>query len=148
MANLWRGYFGIENLNLTNPQRALLVNDLERLGPDVHPQPAYLCHWRYRLDNDAAIYEALFDFDQLTIARTKARLGTIFGVSPATIASNLTNVSFAGLTTTVITFSRAGTDYLRMALFGGTGSDYNDSHEEVLGYLFANLDQWEPEPVP
>ncbi len=142
----WRGYFGIENLALTNPQKVLLLDELERLGPDRHPQPAYLNHWRYRLDNQAAIYEALFDFEQLTIARTKSRLGTIFGVSPATIGSDVTETSFAGFITKVITFSRAGTDYLRMAIFGNTTSSYDESHAEVLGYLVANLAEWETEP--
>ena len=138
----WRGYFGIENLALTNPQRALLVDELERLGPDNHPQPSHLCHWRYRPDGDAAIYEALFDFSQLTIAKTKARLGTIFNVEPDRIDHDVTEIVFAGLVTQIFTFSRGGTDYLRMAIFGGTGSNYDDSHAEVLGYLSANMDDW------
>ncbi len=138
----WRGYFGIENLNLSGPQKALLVDELERLGPAEHPQPAYLNHWRYRADDEAAIYEALFDFEQLTIAKTKSRLGAIFNVSPATIGSDLVEISFAGFITKVITFSRSGTDYLRMAIFGNTTSSYDESHAEVLGYLFANLDEW------
>ena len=144
----WRGYFGIENLSLTNPQKAVLVGELERLGPDHHPQPAYLCHYRYRLDNDAAIYEALFDFDNLTIAKTKQRLGAIFGISPVTIGHSVTETAFADFQTTIVTFSRAGTDYIRMALFGGSGCDYMCSHAEVLGYLFSNPDQWQTEPGP
>lgn len=143
----WRGYFGIENLALTNAQRELLVIELERLGPPHHPQPAYLCHYRYRLDNDAAIYEALFDFDDLTIAKTKQRLGVIFGVSPVTIGHSILETDFAGLLTLVITFSRTGTDYIRMALFGGSGCCYFDSHAEVAGYLFANQAAWEGEPL-
>ncbi len=142
---LWRGYFGIENLNLTNPQKAILVDELERLGPSEHPQPAYLNHWRYRTDDQAAIYEAQFDFEQLTIAKTKSRLGVIFDVDPATIGSDLIETSFAGFITKVITFSRSGTDYLRMAIFGNTTSSYDESHAEVLGYLKDNLDEWEIE---
>lgn len=148
MAEYWRGYFGIESLALTDPQKTLLVAELEGLGPSEHPQPAYLNHWRYRLDNQAAIYEALFDFGQLTIAKTKTRLGAIFGISPVTIGHTVTETDFAGLATLVITFSRTGTDYIRMALFGGLGSSYEDSHAEVLGYLFANLDQWQTSPGP
>lgn len=145
VSELWRGYIGIEVLGLTGPQKKVLADELEALGPVNHFQPAYLCHWRTRLDNDAAIYEAQFHIGNLTIAKTKQRLGTIFGVDPATIDHAVTNTDFAGFITQVITFSRGGVDRLRFALFGGSGSDYNDSHSEVLGYLFANLDQWQTE---
>lgn len=142
----WHGYIGVENLNLTVIQALKLTAEFERLGPSKNPQPAKLCHWRTRLDNQARIYEALFLPNNLTVAKTKRRLGIIFGVSPATIGASLISVDFAGFATQVITFSRSGTDYLRMAIFGGSGSSYAESQAEVKGYLVANSTEWEIEP--
>jgi hypothetical protein len=71
---MWHGDFGIENLGLNDEQRRELVAALRNLGPDTHPQPACLCHWRTRLDNAAAIFEALFDEDMLTVDAFRARL--------------------------------------------------------------------------
>ncbi len=143
MSEFWHGYLGIEILGLSGPQKKALSDEIEALGPDQNPQPAHLCHWRTRPDNEAAIYEALFDFDQLSIAKTKSRLGVIFDVDPATIGSDVTETSFAGFETKVITFSRSGTDYIRMALFGNTGSGYVESYAEVVGYLVENRSEWE-----
>ena len=139
----FRGYFGIENINLNAEQKATLVQELRELGPSTNPQPAYLCHWRTRLDNEAAIYESLFDENNLTIAKFKQRLGAIFNVDPATIDHTTAQRDYAGYGTPVVTFSRGDTDYLRMALFGGTGATWEESRREVLGYLYANISEWE-----
>ena len=142
MAN-WHGYMGIENLNLSAGQRGTLVTALRALGPGSDPQPARLNHWRTRLDNDAAIFEALFDEDNLTVTKFKQRLGTIFGVSWVTIGSAVQNVTYVARQTQVVTFSRTGTDYLRVALFGGIGATWAESGIEVRGYLLANIAEWE-----
>jgi len=71
----WHGYFAVEDLNLSDAQRDTLVEVLKKLGPDTHPQPACLNHWRTRLDGDAAIFEALFDGDMLTVDAFKDRPG-------------------------------------------------------------------------
>jgi len=139
----WHGYFGIENLNLNASQRATLVEALRRLGPAHHNLPCMLCHWRTRLDGEAAIFEALFDENNLTVEWFKERLVALFGVDPATIDHSLTTAHFAGGDTPVATFSRGGTDYLRMALFGGVGASWEESGDEARGYLAAHRDLWE-----
>jgi len=146
MAN-WHGYLGIENLNLNDNQRQTLITELKALGPDSDPQPARLCHWRTRLDGQAAIFEALFNENNLTIAKFKNRLGTIFGIDPATIDHATVTWHFAGGDTPVVTFSRGGTNYLRFALFGGTGATWMQSGNECRGYLAANRDDWEESDV-
>lgn len=140
----WHGYLGIENINLNSSQRQTLVQAIRALGPSNHSQPCMLNHWRTRLDNDAAIFEALFDEDNLTVNWFKQRLGAIFGVSWVTIGHSVQNVTFVSQNTPIVTFSRTGTDYLRMALFGGTGATWEQSRVEVLGYLAANQAEWEP----
>jgi hypothetical protein len=146
MAN-WHGYIGIENLNLNATQRQVLVDALKVLGPTSDPQPARLCHWRTRLDNEAVIFEALFNEDNLTVARFKGRLGAIFGIDPASIDHTTITRHFADGDTPVVTFSRLGTDYLRFALFGGTGASWQQSGDECRGYLVANREEWETSDV-
>lgn len=144
---MWHGYFGIENLALSDQQRAALVAALRALGPDTHRSPACLCHWRTRLDNQAAIFEALFDEAALTVDAFRTRLAAIFDVGPSLIDHALHTVSFAGQVDTVIaTFSTAGTDYLRMALFGGLAATWHQSGDEARAYIAANLDAWEEAP--
>jgi len=140
----WHGYIGVENVNLNPTQRATLVDALKALGPAANKQPARLCHWRTRLDNEAAIFEALFNEDNLTVDAFKQRLGAIFGVSPVTIGHTTVGQSFAGGTTPVVTFHRTGTDYIRFALFGGVGATWMQSGDECRGYLAANSAEWEP----
>lgn len=140
---MWHGYIGFENEGLSTSQRATLVSELRLLGPTSDPQPARLCHWRTRLDGEAAIFEALFNENNLTVARWKQRLGAIFGVDPDTISHSAVNRSFGGGTTPVVTFSRGGIDYLRVALFGGVGAEWNESGDECRGYLFLYRNEWE-----
>jgi hypothetical protein len=142
----WHGYLGIENLALNPSQRQILVDELRALGPASHPQPACLCHWRTRLDGEAAIFEALFDEDDLTVQVFKQRLAAIFGVDPATIDHDTVVRHFAGGDTPVVTFSRGGTDYLRFALFGGPDAEWMESGGECRGYLKTYQEDWEPEP--
>jgi len=143
---MWHGYFGIEDINLTDNQRDTLIGVLKNLGPDAHPSPACLNHWRTRLDGDAAIFEALFDESLLTVDSFKARLANIFDVDPATIDDDLTVFHFGDGNTPVVVFSRSGTDYLRLALFGGVGATWMESGDECRAYLSLYSELWdEPE---
>jgi hypothetical protein len=146
---MWHGYLGIENLALNAAQKAELVTALRALGPpsegdEAETQPARVNHWRTRLDDDAAIFEALFKESALTVQAWKDRLGTIFDVDPATIDHVLSSVTFDTQPSTIAVFSRGGTDYLRVALFGGAGAAWEESRIECLGYLKANQAEWEP----
>lgn len=141
----WKGYFAVEDLNLSVAQRALLVDALKLLGPGTARQPAHLNHWRVALAGDKAIFEAAFNEAALTVDVFKQRLGAIFGVDPATIDHALSSVTFVDRPTPVVMFSHGGTDYLRFALFGGPGADWNQSRIEVLVYLAANRAEWEEE---
>lgn len=141
MSNQWHGYFAVENLNLNTAQRATLIDALRQLGPKSDPQPARLNHWRTRLDRQAAIFEALFNEGNLTIARFKQRLGAIFSVDPATIDHATQQTQFGP----VVTFSRSGTDYLRFLLFGGVGASWMKSGDECRAYLAVNAAEWESE---
>jgi hypothetical protein len=143
---MWHGYFGIENVNLNASQRQALVEALRTLGPASNRQPCRLIHWRTRLDDDAAIFEALFNEDTITVEAFKNRLGNIF-VSPASIDHSTNRVTLDARETAVVTFSRNSTDYLRVAFFGYAGDGdwptWNESRIETLAYLQANREEWE-----
>ena len=140
----WHGYIGVENLNLNTSQRQILIDEIKALGPTSDPQPARLNHWRTRLDNQAAIFEANFNENNLTINKFKQRLGTIFGVDPATINHSTVQPTYATRKTPVVTFARSGTDYVRFAAFGGTAATWPQSRVETVAFLIANSDDWEP----
>ena len=135
----WQGYFAAENLALSNPQRATLRAELQRLEKQQDPSPAKVNHWRIRLDNDAAIYEAEFNQSALTVQKFKNRLGAIFGVDPALIGDTVQQIAYGPL----VTFDYLGTDYVRFLVFGGTVATWDESHDQVLAYLAANLNEWE-----
>jgi len=142
MAN-WHGYFGIENVGLNASQRATLITVLRALGPSSDPQPCMLNHWRTRLDGNAAIFEARFPDEALTVQAFKARLGAIFGIDPLTIDDAMITRNWGGQTTPVVTFSRGGTDYVRMALFGGLNATWAESGDACRAYLAENAAEWE-----
>lgn len=135
-------YFGIENLNLTNGQRTTLVTGLQAIGNNnSDPQPCKRNHWRIRTDNDAAIFEADFDPDTITIAAIKQRLATIFSVSTSNISHSTQQTAY-GL---VVTMTYQAVNRIRFILFG-----YDDdfptwtvSKDAVLAYLAANQVAWD-----
>ena len=145
---MWHGYFGVENLALSDEQQAALVAKLRALGPKNHPQPACLCHWRTRLDGHAAIFEAMFSQDTLTVDAFKNRLAAIFDVDAQTIDHALTTTSFGGTyDTPIVTFSRTGTHYLKLALFAGTAATWMQSGDEARAYIAAHVEDWEPDEL-
>lgn len=136
-------YFGIENINLTNPQRDQVVAALQALGLQ-NGGPAHLRnHWRIREDNQAAIFEADFDVNDLTTLKFRTLLASIFGVLLSSITASAVTASFGAGTTQVATFTRTGTDYLRVAVFGGVSATYEQSRQEALAYLAANRVAWD-----
>jgi len=139
----WHGYYAIEDINLNDAQRDTLIAVLKSLGPETHPSPACLNHWRTRLDGEAAIFEALFNDAMLTVDAFKERLGAIFSVDPATIDHDLTVYHFGDGDTPVAVFSRSGTNYLRMALLGGPDATWEESGDECRAYLALYVEQWE-----
>ena len=143
----WHGYVGFENLALDVGRRNALHQALTALGPGTDPQPARILHWVTRPDNEAGIYEAAFDKQNVNLAGWKARLATLFGVDPATVDYEAQMVSFGPGQTRVWTLSRNGTDYLRVALFGSAWVGWEDSRQETLGYLALHRDEWEEEEL-
>jgi len=144
----FHGYFAVENLALNDSQRDTRVQGLRSLGPTTRARPAQLCHWRTRLDGQAAIFEALFEDEVLTVEWWKVKLGALFDINHTTIDHAIASYDWGGQQTPVVTFSWGGTPYVRVALFGGTGATWQESGDACRAYLAANIDEWEDPDQP
>lgn len=131
-------YIGIEDLGLTAPQRQILINALKQLGPSKAQQPCHLNHWRIRTDGLAAIFEAAFDEDTISISAVRGYLASIFGIDPNLITYTTASTQYGPL----ITYNRTG-DKLRLIQFGGAAPSWNASGAAVRAYLAANSAAWE-----
>lgn len=143
---IWHGYFAIEDLALPSQARSNLITALRELGPDSDPSPARLMQFRASLDGSKAIFEAAFNEDNLTITRFKEFISDALGGTPAPGQINHTTNTIAYGTVLVLSGS-GGTEYLRVLLFGGLGSEWETSRELTRTYLSNNILEWE-EPFP
>jgi len=101
-------------------------------------QPAIMNHWRVRPDKQAAIFEALFNENNLTVDVFRNRLANIFDIDPSTITDKVQQTRYGPL----VTFARGG-DRLRFLLFGGLGASWMESGDACRAYLKAHQDEWE-----
>jgi hypothetical protein len=146
---LWYGYMGAENLALNEAQKDAFVERLRGLGQRNNGANRFKMQLRPRLDNQAAIFEAVFEDSQLTPASIKQFLGSVFGVNPNTITNTNGVANFGNGTTIFSTFARGGTDYIRIAAFGkiaGTEEEqWLASWTECRIYLQLNSLAWDGE---
>lgn len=142
-------YIGIENLGLNDAQRDTLVAAIRTFGRNEGGEPRYRMQPHpVRMDRQAGIFEATFDDSMLTIAAWKTRLAAIFGVNVSTITHTVNTPNFGQHVAVVVTFSRLGTDYLRVCLFGGVNATWEQSRLDVLDYLAESGAAWGAEDLP
>lgn len=137
-------YIGLENINLTNAQRAQMYAAVKALQVPGQNRPLFLNHERLRTDQQAGIWEALFDDAWLTIDKFKEYIAGVFGILPTLIAHTTASQSFGGGTTFIVTLQYQTQNRMRAALFGGVNATEAQSHAEALGYLILNKALWEP----
>ncbi len=135
-------YIGLENLALTAPQKTTLVQALASLGPASDPQPCNRNHRRVRTDQDAVIFEALFQDSDLTTLALRQYLANVFGVALANVTAATTSQTFLTLPSPIITLTYQATARLRFVLFGGVGATWQQSRAETAAYLAANAVAW------
>lgn len=136
---MWEGYFYAEALNITTAQKDTLVDALKAWGEhNDHNLPHHRIHWRVRTDNNAVIFEADFNEDNLTPVWFRNKLAQIFNVDPSTITFSTNQTQYGP----VVTFVRGGQNRLRFGLFGGLSATYLQSQSAVLSYLKDNAIAW------
>ena len=145
MATDWRGYFYIEDLGLTDNQRATLVDVLKAWGrrnDSIYPNERN--HWAIRPDGLAVIFEAVFDADNLTALWFKYKLAEIFSVLPSTITYATVQTKYGP----VVTYKYLTVNKLRMGIFGGLTATWEISHTAALLYLSDYKDLWGGVTIP
>lgn len=132
-------YCGVEDIALTETQREAVIDAFKTLGPASDPQPCMLCHWRIRADRMAAIFEARFNADDLTVEKVTNFLANATGADPANIHATVTQTAHGP----VATFSAGGIDRLRIVIFAGPNAEWEESRQQTVAYIAANQAEWE-----
>lgn len=136
----WNGYFYIENLGLNTAQRDTLIAQLRSMGLlNDSPYPNERNHWRTRLDGQAAIFEAVFDADQLTATAVRNRLAGIFSVLPEAITFTTVQTEYGP----AVTYTHSSLQRLRLGIFGGLAETLLSSRAAATAFVMANLSAWE-----
>jgi hypothetical protein len=132
-------YFYIENLAMTPAQVSILVTQLKALGQRNDDDiPRFRNHWRIRPDNQAAIFEGVFDSSDLTSLKARNRLAAIFGVTQVSVTYTTGSTAYGPL----VTFTYNDTDQLRLGVFAGVAATYADSQSAVRQFLSDNAAAW------
>ena len=135
----WQGYFYIENLGLNAQQKQALIAALQQWGlRNDSDNPKDRNHWRTRLDNEALIFEAAFNAEQLTLSSFEARLVGLFGVSAEQIGAATSQNKYGE----VAVFSYGGTDRLRLGVFAGRQAGYLQSQVATQQFLIDFASDW------
>lgn len=142
MAN-WHGYFVVERQNIGAGNWVALRALFEEMGTLDSTFPAFNNHRRDRLDDNAVIYESLFDTSEVSILKFKQLLSDEFGVPIEDIDHETTAVDYAGFGTTVWEFLYGAIERFRVERFG-SGGTWSQSGDECRAYLAANRAEWEP----
>ena len=142
---LWWGYFGVEAKPAMSAGHVqILVSGLRNLGSQNHPQPAKR-NWGPRIRNDgrAAIFEAEFLKENLSVQWFVDNLAALYGVAPGSIVTSVVQAGWGGESTPVVSFLLNGEKYLVMVAFGGVNVTHEQSGAAARGYLAANIGDWE-----
>lgn len=132
-------YFYVESLALTVSQVNTLVTQLKALGQrNDDSNPRFRNHWRIRPDNQAAIFEGVFDSSDLTSLKARNRLAAIFGVTQLSVTYATSSTGYGPL----VTFTYNSVDQLRLGVFGGVSASYADSQAAVRQFLSDNAAAW------
>lgn len=132
-------YFYIEDLNLTVAQRNELIRRLQLIGRrDNDDNPKNRNHWRIRLDNKAAIFEAWFDENHLTVTAIKNVLADIYSISASLISHSVVSTSYGP----AVTYSYNSVARVRFGVFNGVSASYKDSQASARAYLKENASAW------
>lgn len=142
----WQGYICVERGVVGIGNWNALLAFFDTFGPDTAPQPAYLNHYRTRLDGDAKIYEALFDADEVSQDSFKQALADEFSIDPEDIQVVVGEESYGGGFTRRwdYRYPGAGGDIRFTVLrFGGGAGTWAESGAECRAYLETYQAQWE-----
>lgn len=138
-----RLYFVAERLNIGSGNWDQLQALFEGMGTSESKFPAYINHWRERLDGDAVIYESRFEPGEVSGAKFRQLLADEFGVDVQDIDQVITQEDYSGAGTVVWTYSYNAIERFIVRRFGPGAVTWEESRLECLGYLKAKQAEWE-----
>ncbi len=135
----WRGYFYIEALSMTEQQKQTLVNALKAWGlRNQSDYPNERNHWRIRPDNNAVIFEAVFESNLLTVAALRTRLAALFGVNENLIIPTASSNQYGE----IVVFKYNNINRLRVGVFGGRSAGYSASWAAAYQFVIDFTSVW------
>ena len=147
-----RLYFVAERLNIGIGNWTQLKGIFEGMGTQketgepsdtpVSNFPAYINHWRERLDGDGVIYESRFEPGEVSGLKFRQLLADEFGVPLQDIDQVITQDDYAGIGTTVWTYSYNAIERFIVRRFGAGQVTWEESRLECLGYLKLYSAEW------
>lgn len=142
---LYRMYFVVENRGMLADHFAALLSNLNTLGP-LQGQANELMQNATSLNGQAVIYEASFDETKLSINEFTRYIAEATGgtIRANQITNTQSTISYSATgDTRRIDFSYSNALRVRVELFGGVPlPTWQESNNEVTGYLRTNADQW------
>lgn len=148
MADTWHGYIVIERNTLGDGNWDALVAVFDNMGNLTGSFPQYCTQKRASLDGNAVIYESAFNPSEVSVDEFKQFLADEFSVDVADIEDTQSVVSYGDYDTAVWVFAYpiSGDDRFTVRRFG-RGETWGISRNECIGYLSANIEDWE-NPLP
>lgn len=141
---MWHGYFIVERGSIGSGNWTALRGLFEAMGTQDSSFPCYNNHRRTRLDDDAVLYESLFDPNEVSIQSFKQLLADEFGVPVSSIEHTTDVISYGDYETTVWEFLYNAIVRFTVRRFG-QGGTWRESGDECRGYLALYQAAWESE---
>ena len=133
-------YFVFENLALSQDDWEELIDRFMQRGSNNSPQPAERNHQRLRLDGQAILFEAKFNEQAVNERAVEGQLASILRVPPPRIDYIVEENGDK-----IVTYAVDGVDSLLHTVLSGEGATWDESRMATHAYLFANMNEWEPE---
>jgi len=130
-------YFVFENLALSQDDWDALVERFRQRGSTTSPQPAERNHQRLRLDEQAIIFEALFNENAVNERAVEGILSSITKIPPSRI-----DFAIEENGDKVITYDIDGVPSLVHTVMANEGATWNESRIAILSYIQTNKAEW------
>lgn len=147
---IWHGYFGMirnqTNLGVGN-WNTLVASVDNIISHHIVGDPSTYFQKRMRLDNNAVIYEANFDEDDINFNAFKNKLATIFGIDPLLVTFVPSVVHLLFRDSVNVVYSYLALPRFTIGFFGrdilNNTCTWDQSKDECREYLRLNNAAWD-----
>jgi len=133
-ATHWHGYIALERVDMAADDFTTFLDYAKAQGQRYNDFPNRLTHWR-TVDANTIVIEAEWGNGEITAGHCDDWLGELLDINTGDIGHTESTVVYVTRETPITLFSYDGTDYLRLRILGGLDATWEQSRNEVLGYL-------------